>query len=679
MHAPSQLRPRSARFAIARHTIALFACLAAVACGNKGGSANDKPAAGAAAPALERAGLGSDSPKVDVIAFIGYQCPHCKASAADLLAVMEANKETTRLRLINLPLEAHPDSVALARAAIAARKLGQWQAWWKLVFESEKVDESLIKQFSAQPGVDAAKFDALRQGQEVTDELAFDVGLAEALGVKGTPSYLVNGALLQGVQPKATWEAIVKAQAGEAAALLQGGTKPADLLKALVEKNSPKRAPFYVKHVLQGEKPPAAPVPAKVERPSGIIGAQIAPAGAASTPIGQTLRFGDPPADPKTIWRVLVRADDPPRGPATAPVTVVVFGDYECPHTAALQPTLAALQTDLPSDVRLIWKHNPLSMHPGALPAAKAADAARAQGKFWEMHDAGFAAGAPLSTEKIEAAAQKAGLDLAAFRLALAGSGATDRLAGDQEQVDALVMRGTPNLYVNGHHLIGAVDAATLRTVVDEGLARAKAELQTGTPAAQLYEKLVGGGKLLDSLGTLPAIINTSAGLSRGLPGAAVHIVTFQDLQCPFCARLDQHLRVIEAEMQGKVMLTWMDYPRVDVHPHALLAAQAGREANAQGKFWPFHAIAMNAQDKLDRDGLLELGRQAGLDVKALAKSLDSGKWLADVEKSKAVGDALALKGTPTVYINGLPFTPQLGFSASTFRVAVQRVLRSRE
>lgn len=677
MHALSRpLRPSATSL---RYAAALFACLGAVACGNKSGPAIDKPAAGAAAPAVDRAGLGSDSPKVEVLAFVGYQCPHCKASAQDLLAVFEASKETARLRIINLPLDAHPDSVALARAAIAARKLGQWQAWWKLVFSAEKVDESLIKQFSTQPGIDAAKFDALRQGQEVTDELAFDVGLADALGVKGTPSYLVNGALLQGAQPKATWEAILKTQAEEAAALLQGGTKPADLHKALVEKNSPKRAPFYVKHVLLGEKPPASVVPAKVERPSGIVGAQIAPAGTAGSPVGQTLRFGDPPADPKAIWRVLVRGDDPPRGPATAPVTVVVFGDYECPHTAALQPTLAALLTDMPNDVRIIWKHNPLSMHPGAMPAAKAAEAARSQGKFWEMHDALFAAGAALSTDKIEAAAQKAGLDLAAFRLALAGTGAADRLAGDQEQVDALAMRGTPNLYVNGRHLIGAVDAATLRTVIDEEAVRAKAELTAGTPATALYEKLVGGGKLLDSLGALPATINTSAGITRGLPGAAVHIVTFQDLQCPFCARLDQHLRAIEAEMQGKVMVTWMDYPRSDIHPHALLAAQAGREANAQGKFWQFHAIAMNGQDKLDRDSLLEHGRQAGLDVKALAKALDSGKWLPDVEKSKAVGDSLALKGTPSVFINGLAFTPQLGFSAATFRVAVQRVLRSRE
>ncbi len=648
-------------------------------CGPKKPADTPAAAAPAAAPTLERAGFGSSSPKVDVLAFVGYQCPHCKASSADLLAAFKAHEGVARLRIVNLPLDAHPDSVELARAAVAARKMGLWQQWWEHAFGAESVDAATIGSFAERKDVDKAKFEALRASPEVADEVAWDVALASALGVAGTPSYLVNGALLQGAQSRETWDGIVKTQSDVAAELLQKGTAPDKLMTTLIEQNSPKRAPFYIKHVLNGERPAAAPVPAKVERKSGIVGAQIAPAGANGMPVGQTLRFGDTGDDPNTVWRVLVRGDDPVRGPTAAPVTVVIFGDFECPFTAKMATTLTSLRNDLGDQVRVVWKHNPLAIHPGAAAAAKAAEAARAQGKFWEMHDALFAAGAPLDQAKIEAAATTAGLDLGAFRTALAATGADDRLAGDMEQVDALGMRGTPNLYVNGRHLIGAMELDALRTIVDEELAKAKTRLDGGTALPGLYDAIIGEGKLLSSLAAKAVTIDTTLGVTRGLPGAAVHIVAFQDFQCPFSGRLDPHLRAIEAEMDGRVKVTWMDFPLTDIHPNALLAAQAGREAQAQGKFWEFHAAAMAAQDKLDQDGLLALGKQVGMDVKALAKALESKKWAADAEASGKIARDLGLKGTPSVFINGYAFTPQLGFSAQTFRTAVQRVLRTRE
>lgn len=672
------VRPPRARGAKPWWVVVLGVALAS-GCGNKQGPNAGTAPAGAAAPALDRAGLGSATPKVDVIAFVGFQCPHCKTSAKDLLAAVEAQAEVARLRIVQLPLDAHPDSVTLARGAVAARKLGVWRRYWDFVYGLETVDGSAVAAFASQPGVEKAKYEALLQAPETQDEVAWDVALAAALGVAGTPSYLVNGALLQGAQDRATWDGILKTQAEAAAALLQAGTKGEALLQALVEKNSPKRAPFYAKHVLRGERPPEAPVPAKVERKSGIVGAEIAPVGTAGAALGPTLRFGDTGGDPNAIWRVLVRQDDPVRGPALAPVTVVVFGDYECPYTAQLQPTLAALQRELGDKVRVVWKHNPLAIHAHARAAALAAEAARGQGKFWQMHDALFAAGAPLDAGKIEGAATAAGLAVDAWRTALAAQGVAERIQGDIEQVDALSMRGTPNLYVNGRHLVGAVSAATLRATVDAELKRAEAALASGTQPAALYDKLVAEGKLLDSLAAEPATIDTAGGVTRGLPGAAVHIVAFQDFQCPFSARLDPHLRAIEAEFDGKVKVTWMDFPLVEIHPQALMAAQVGREAAAQGKFWELHKLVMERQDKLSRDALVAMAKEAGMDVAALDKNMRANKYGAEVERARAQGVALGLKGTPSVFINGLAFRPSLGFSADTFRVAVQRVLRARE
>lgn len=653
--------------------------LGLVGCGNKNaGSGADKPVGGAGAAKLDRAGLGSDMPKVDVLAFVGYQCPHCRASAAEMLAFAEANKETTRVRILNLPLDAHPDSVALARAAVAARRLGLWRKWWDHAFASDTADAATIMAFAALEGVDKAKFEAALASDDVAAEVATDVAIAAALGVAGTPSYLVNGALLQGAQDKATWDGIVKAQTEAAAKLLADGTAPAGLLDALVKANSPKRAPFYKQFVTDAQAPPASDVPAKVVRKSGVVGAQIQPAAGGAAPLGQRIQFGVPPSDPNTVWRVLVRSDDPIRGPANAPVSIVVFGDFECPHTRALQQTLATIVSESADSVRVVWKHNPLQIHPHAMVAARASEAARAQGKFWELHDKLMALETP-DAGAIDGVLAAVGIDQEAFRNAMTATGVDDRITADLEQVNALAIRGTPNLFVNGRLLVGAPTVEVLRDVVAAAKAAAQAMLDAGTPADKIYEKIVGEGKLLESLSPEVHAIDTTLGVTRGAPGAAIHIVAFQDLQCPFCARLEPHIVAAEAQFDGRVKVTWMDYPLVDIHPNALEAAQAGREAAAQGKFTAFRDVAMVNQDKLHRAGLLELGERAGLDVKKLDKALQSGKWKKDVEASIQIAKGLGLKGTPSVFINGHAFSPQMGFSANTFAMAISRLLRARE
>ncbi|MEY3012036.1 MAG: hypothetical protein RIT45_771 [Pseudomonadota bacterium] len=662
-----------------RLSLALVALmtLTLTGCGNKEAP---KPEANAEkpAPASGRAGLGAEQPKVDVLAFVGYQCPHCKASAAELLSTFEAHKDVARIRLVNLPLDTHPDSVVLAEAAVAAHKMGLWRQWWDHAFAAENVDIATINSFGAREDVDAARFDTLRKSAEVREAVSADVALAAALGVAGTPSYLVNGALLQGAQSKETWEGVFKTQAEVAAELLGKGEKPEGLLKALVERNSPKRAPFYAKHVLEGQPAPKVPVPAKVVRKSGVVGATIQPAGAGGAmPVGQRLQFGRDPREEDAVWRVLVRADDPIRGPAAALVTVVVFGDFECPHTRALQPTLKSLTDEYGNKVRVVWKHNPQPIHENAMLAAKASEAARAQGKFWEMHDQLFST-EKLSLEGIGALAAAAGLDIDRFRTSMAASGVDEHIRGDLEQVEALAVRGTPNLYVNGRLIIGAPNLDALKKVVDAEAARAKKLLDAGTEVGAVYEKLVGEGKLLDSLGTTQATIDTSLGITRGPEGAAIHIVAFQDMQCPFCARLEPHIASVLAEFDGRVKVTWMDFP-LPFHPNAREAAVAGRAAAAQGKFWQFRDLAMAQQDKLGRADLIAVAKRLGLDLKAFQKAMDDPKNAELVAKSEAEAKRLELKGTPSVYINGHAFTPQLGFSAATFRAAISRLLRARE
>src|SRR4051794_31153537 len=109
----------------------------------------------------------------------------------------------------------------------------------------------------------------------------------------------------------------------------------------------------------------------------------------------------------------------PSRGLAAAPVTIVVFSDFECSYCAKGERTLREVEAAYPGKVRLVFKNAPLPMHTHARLAAKAALAAGEQGKFWEYHDALFEQQDSLDRPGLEAAAQKLGLEMARFRASL--------------------------------------------------------------------------------------------------------------------------------------------------------------------------------------------------------------------------------------------------------------------
>ena len=658
---------------------ALIALCAAACGGKKKQEGKSATAAAKAQPnALDRATVGATTPAVDIVAFVGFQCPHSKAAAQTVLNLAKSHPDSVRVRVINLPLDAHNASVALAKGFVAARKLGKWRSYWDHMFSRAAVSEAEIEAWAKSAGVDVAAFNKTLASQAVSDEVAADAGLADTLGVAGTPSYLVNGALLQGARPAAEWNKIIANQVALSKQKF-GKLKGVELQRALVKNNSPKRAPVYISHVIEGKATAKASVPVKVQRKSGVVSAKLMPAGGGGR---GSIQLGGRPAageKPGTIWKVSVRADDPIRGATNAPVTLVVFADYECKHSKALQSTLAELSKTYGESLRVVHKHNPLPFHKNALPAAEAAEAARAQGKFWQMHDALYQASPALDRAALDAAAKAAGLDMTAYDNAMTAHGARQRIQQDVEQVAATNARGTPNLFINGVKVVGAKGAAELKPVIDAALAKAKALLSGGTQEAGLYDKLVAEGKLLNSLSPAVVKLSTRPEQSRGPAGAMVHIVAFEDFQCPFSARLDPHVLAMEREFPNRVKVSWVDFPLSAIHPDAQLAAEAGKEAAAQGKFWAFHDVVMAAQRegnaKLNVGGLADLGKRSGLDTAKLVAALKSHKWAAQVAEDAGQAKRLGLKGTPSVFINGHAFKPQLGFSANTFRSAIQRLL----
>jgi len=161
------------------------------------------------------------------------------------------------------------------------------------------------------------------------------------------------------------------------------------------------------------------------------------------------------------------------RGPLDAPVTVVEYGDFECPYCGRAEPAVRELLRDF-ADVRYVWRHLPLSdVHPNAELAAEAAEAAAAQGAFWPMHDLLLSRQDALQPADLVGYAEQLGLDVERFTHQLRKRAAAHRIADDIEGADLSGVTGTPTFFVNGRRHYGAYDIATLSAAVRQAGARA--------------------------------------------------------------------------------------------------------------------------------------------------------------------------------------------------------------
>jgi len=164
-------------------------------------------------------------------------------------------------------------------------------------------------------------------------------------------------------------------------------------------------------------------------------------------------------------------AGEPFKGPATAPVTIVEFSDFECPFCARLLPTLDRIAKSYDDKVRIVYKQFPLRrLHLNAQKAGEASLCAHDQGKFWPLHDAMFADQAALGVEDLRAKAEAAGLDMDAFSECLDSGRYADAVEDDLRQGTIAGVSGTPALFVNGRLLSGAVPYETLAETIDEEL-----------------------------------------------------------------------------------------------------------------------------------------------------------------------------------------------------------------
>lgn len=137
---------------------------------------------------------------------------------------------------------------------------------------------------------------------------------------------------------------------------------------------------------------------------------------------------------------------------------------------------------------------------------------------------------------------------------------------------------------------------------------------------------------------------------------APVLLVEYGDFECPHCGRAYPIVEAARRQLGKNMAFVYRHFPLAEIHPHAVLAAEAAEAAGAQGKFWPMHHMLYEHQDALERDDLLAYGRALQLDLARYARELAGETHAAKVRDDFRQGVRSGVNGTPTFFINGVRF-----------------------
>lgn len=579
------------------------------------------------------ASWGSRLAPVTIVEFSDFQCPFC-AKAATTLQELEKSYGPDKLRVVfkHCPLSFHQNARGAAEAAQGVLAIGGPQAFWAyhdLLFSQQRSlgDEEYLR-WARQVGVNASALKAGLETHSWADQVSRDEEISKKLGVNGTPAFFINGTPLSGAQPADKFREVIDAEAAKAQEKIASGTPRDRVYKTIAQINFKK----------EDDDP------------------------------------DDDDVVSQDVWMVPV-GTSPTRGPKTALVTMVEFGDFECQYCKKVETTVAALLKSYGSDLRLVFKHEPLSFHKRAEPAAEVALEARAEKGdtgFWDVHDKLFRATA-LDDSDLLALAQGAGVDPKKAIAAINTHKWQKTIDADTDLADDVQASGTPHFFINGRRLVGNQPEAKFRALIDEELKKAKALVAAGTNSASLYDAIIKNGKgglVLEKRSVTPL----ASAPVRG--SGTVLIQEFADFECPYCKKAEDTLKEVLKNYPGKVRIAWRNLP-LSMHPHAEIAAEAAMEANAQKGapgFAKMHELLFAGASGLDRPALETYATQAGLDLARFKTALDTHTHKAAIDADAAVASSASISGTPAFVIG--PYFLNGAQPYAKFRRVIDQVLK---
>ena len=334
----------------------------------------------------------SDKALVTIVEFSDFQCPFCSRAAATVTDLEKAYGDKVRLVFKHTPLPFHQNAKPASAAAIAAGKQGKfWEFYDKAFANQQALTEENYEAWAKELGLNVDKFNKDRKDESALKQIEDDIAAGQAVGIRGTPGFLINGRKVVGAQPAPVFKAVIDEEIAKA------------------EKAGKKGAAYY-DSIVEGGK--------------------------------LFSELGDA--------KEIDIAGLPWKGAKDAKATIVLFSDFQCPFCSRVEePLKGALEKD--DKLKVVFAHYPLNFHQNAKPAAIVAQEAWEQGpeKFWKFHDLAFGNQKDLSPENIDKWAKEAGVDLSKLDDAKKKKH-EDFINKTMEIGNNVGVEGTPTLFING-------------------------------------------------------------------------------------------------------------------------------------------------------------------------------------------------------------------------------------
>jgi protein-disulfide isomerase len=363
---------------------------------------------------------------VTMIVFSEFECPFCARVEETLSKVLSQYGDDVRLVWKDNPLPFHQRAKPAAAFAREAYKqkgdAGFWKVHDQLFANQRDLSDDTFQKIATENGLSWPLIKAAIDSGKHLGRLEESVELAQDFAAGGTPHFFINGRRLAGAQPLEKFQEVIDAQLAQAKAVLARGVP---------------RAQVFAELMKEGKTPP--------------------------------------PPEKKQV--AAPHTDSPFKGNPNAKVVIQEFSDFQCPFCKRVKPTLAEVEKEFGSKVKIVWRHMPLPFHQDAPLASQAAQEAFAQkgnDAFWKFHDKVFENQSDIKRPTLEKIAEELGLDLARFRAALDSEKHKANVERDMKVAQDAGIQGTPAFVINGYFVSGAQPFPAFKKAISRALADAR-------------------------------------------------------------------------------------------------------------------------------------------------------------------------------------------------------------
>lgn len=575
---------------------------------------------------------GSPLAPVTLVEYADLQCRFSRLAQKSVLDLKARyGPETIRVVFKHCYLPFHRMAGPAAEAAAAVRAVGGDEAFFRFVEialqEQRSLNHDNFALWALQAGAPKEAFQDAYDGGTFAAKVEHDHSEASSLGVRGTPTFYVNGIKLSGEQPTEVFERVIDTQLKRAHELRASGLPESDVYRTLTDANF-----RDVSTISSLPRPPSA----------------IA-------------------ANDNRVAHIPVGKRDPARGAETPLVTLVELGDFQCPFGKSVQPTIERLLKEFEGDLRHVWQHRPLHFHNEASAAAMLTQFALETGgtaAFWKAHGALFEEQARLTEGEavFQEITEKTGLNWALAKKAILSGKYQARISHGGTLAEKVSAKTSPYFFINGRRVAGAQPASVFKAVVEQELGKARALEAAGVPRSKIYRTLMASAKNSAPERTVRFPEKLLGAAPRECPflgakHAPVVVQVFGDFECGHSARMETTLQCLKKQYGKRLKIVWRHLP-LPHHANAQLSAEASLEALAQlgnAGFWKYHSLLFANQRReggLCRGALEECAARIGLNAKRFSASLDTRAHRATVARDISDARRAGIEHTPGTVLN---------------------------